>query len=68
MQLGYVKVNEDKQLTSDQITVRGFGRPEDRDQSLDTAGDNVTRVSIKVGAFGDQDRSIGIFDKIKAAL
>ncbi|MBI5690760.1 MAG: DUF3568 family protein [Verrucomicrobia bacterium] len=35
---------------------------------LERAGDNLTKVKIRVGVFGDETVSIAILDKIKASL
>jgi hypothetical protein len=66
-QSAYVKVNEDKQLTTDDIVTRDSSDKR-IEILLEAAGDGVTKVSIRVGTFGDQDLSIAIFNKIKANL
>ena len=66
-QSAYVKVNEDKQLTTDNIVARDSADKK-IEIMLETAGDGVTKVTIRVGSFGDQDLSIAIFNKIKANL
>ena len=35
---------------------------------IEPAGDNGSKVSIKVGSFGDQERSTIIYEKIKQSL
>jgi hypothetical protein len=66
-QLSLTKVSEDRQPITDILVARNSSdtRIEIR---LETIGDGVTKVTIRVGAAGDQPLSLAILDRIKANL
>ncbi len=66
-QLQFAKINEGKSAVDAAITAR-TGQDRKIAIRLDRIGDNLTRVRIRVGTFGDETLSRLICDKIKANL
>jgi hypothetical protein len=66
-QLGFAKVSEKKEATSDVIVAR-TGTDKRIEVKVEFVTNEVTKVTIRVGTFGDEALSMAILDKIKANL
>jgi hypothetical protein len=66
-QLQFAKINEGKSTVDAAITAR-TGQDKKIEIKLDRTADNLTRVRIRVGTFGDEPISRLLLDKIKADL
>ncbi|MBS0663950.1 MAG: DUF3568 family protein [Verrucomicrobia bacterium] len=66
-QLEFAKVSEAKDALLGKITVRNAADKK-IEIKIERAGDNLTKVSIRVGTFGDETLSMAILDKIKSNL
>lgn len=66
-QLEFAKVNEGKSAVDAEFTLR-TGQDKKITIRLDRAGENMTRVRIRVGVVGDEVLSRTILDKIQANL
>ena len=66
-QLQFVKVNETKDAFTWEIIAR---TAEDKkvEVKITREGDNLTKVAIRIGVFGDEQKSRAILDRIKANL
>lgn len=66
-QLQFVKVSETKDAFTWEIVAR---TAEDKkvDIKVSRQGDDLTRVSIRIGVFGDEEKSRVVLDRIKANL
>lgn len=66
-QLQLIKVSESKTSIDAEIVAR-TGQDKKIEIRLNRTGDTITRVRIRVGAFGDETLSRTILDKIKSNL
>jgi hypothetical protein len=66
-QLEFAQPEERKDELSDTFVTHN-GKGDRVEIDLNNAGDNVTKVSIRVNTFGDQQMSMAILDKIKSNL
>ena len=66
-QMQFAKINEGKSTVDAAITAR-TGQHKKIEIKLDRTADNLTRVRIRVGTFGDESISRLLLDKIKADL
>jgi uncharacterized protein DUF3568 len=66
-QLQFLKINEAKDAFSEKIVARDA---EDKKVEITATkeSDNLTKVTIRIGMFGDEEKSHGILDKINANL
>jgi len=64
-QLQFAKINEGKSTVDAEITAR-TGQDKKIVVKLDRTADNLTRVRIRVGTFGDEALSRMLLDKIKS--
>jgi hypothetical protein len=66
-QLQFAKVRETKDAFSSEIIAR---TAEDKkiDITITKVADNLTKVAIRIGVFGDEEKSRAILDKIKGNL
>jgi hypothetical protein len=66
-QLGFAKVSEKRDTLVDVFTVRNAADKK-IEIRLDNLANNLTKVRIRVGVFGDEPLSIAILEKIKGNL
>jgi hypothetical protein len=66
-QLEFAKVSEAKDALQGIIVARNAADKKIKIE-LNRAGDHQTKVSIRIGVFGDETISMAILDKLKAAL
>ncbi len=66
-ELRFAKISEDKSAVDAAIRAR-TGQDRKIDIRLNRTADNLTRVRIRVGTFGDEELSRLLLDKIKAKL
>ncbi len=66
-ELRFAKINENKSAVDAVIRAR-TGQDKKIDIMLNRTADNLTRVRIRVGTFGDEELSRLLFDKIKSKL
>ncbi len=65
--LQFAKVSENKDALQ-AIFVARNAADKKIEIRLETAGDSLTKIKIRVGVFGDEALSLAILDKVKAAL
>lgn len=66
-QLEFAKISDRKDAFSANLVAR-TAQDKKVDIVLTKTGDNLTKVQIRVGVFGDEELSRAVLDKIKAAL
>lgn len=66
-QLEFARVSDNKDALLGKIVVRNAADKK-IEIKVERVGDNLSKVSIRVGTFGDETLSMAILDKIKANL
>ncbi len=66
-QLGYIKISEHADAQGDTLVAR-TGSDKRLEIKLESGGGELTKVTIRVGAFGDEGLSRTILERIKANL
>jgi len=66
-QLGFAKVSEKKDALNDSIVLR-TGADKRIEIKVVFVTNDITKVTVRVGTFGDQSLSLAIIDKIKSNL
>jgi hypothetical protein len=55
-------------VTAGQATLEGIYGSDSVKVTIEKQGDNVSKVWVRIGTFGDEQKSLNIYDKIKAHL